>query len=147
MLICGQLFRISSRREINCAIFMCEAPRLGMSLNFLCICSMKLWFTQRGISAIYHKQIIKKCLQPAWLLIGRTVSTIRHIAGKVHSGRSNICHTWRKVRFTGDSVIFLHSKQDTSDMEHVQEMWNTDQKKIIITIVWFCFTWWVWIHF
>lgn len=44
--------------------------------------------------------------------------------------RLYICHTWRTGRFTGDSIIFLHSKQDMSDMKRVQEMWNTDQKKI-----------------
>lgn len=61
--------------------------------------------------------------------MGRKVSTICRIAGKVNSGCSNICHTWRTGCFTGDNIIFPHSKQDMIDMKHVRDVEYRPEKK------------------
>lgn len=107
MLNCGQLLWISFRGDINCAILMCESPRLGMSLNFLCIWSMKLWFTQRGISAIHYKEIIKKCQKPARSLIGRSVRAIRK-EKFTRAGQIHVTHGVQAI--LPEAVSYLHSQ-------------------------------------
>lgn len=123
----------NSSTEINCHIYVWGTPVRHVFKLFMHL------FNQTWIHSVENLQYIanrslKKCLKPAWLLIGHIVSTIWE------SSKSNICHTWRKNCFTVDNFIFLHSQQNMRDVDYVQEMWNTDKKIILIVIVRFRFT-------